>query len=125
MELNSIFYEEDYSKAFDFLNEINRTLAQRFVITEIEPDISGKRRYRFEPAPQLTQKQLAEIEIDSLRNWFNGYYSEHEQKYRRLYTLKLYCDDGTHPYDKLTELYQTAEKNRKRIQELESQYGIE
>lgn len=74
---------------------------------------------------EYTQTQLAEIEIDSLRNWFNGYYAEHEQKYRRLYTMKLYCDDGTHPYDKLIELYQTAEKNRKRIQELESQYGIE
>ena len=125
MELNSIFYEEDYSKAYNFLKEIKGTLSQRFVITEIEPDISGKRRYRFEPAPQLTQKQLAEIEIDSLRNWFNGYYTEHEQKYRRLYTMKLYCDDGSDPYQQLMLLYQTAEKNRKRIQELESQYDIE
>lgn len=125
MELDSIFYEEDYSKAYYFLKEINGTLSQRFVIMEIEPDISGKRRYRFEPAPQPTQKQLAEIEIDSLRNWFNGYYAEHEQKYRRLYSLRTYCDDGSDPYQQLMLLYQTAEKNRKRIQELESQYGIE
>ena len=72
-----------------------------------------------------TQKQLAEIEIDSLKNWFNEYYTQHEQKYRRLYTMRKTCDDGSDPYQQLMLLYQTAESNRKRIQELESQYGIE
>lgn len=124
MEINSIFNEKDYSDACNFLAEYNRKNSEQYIIVEVESDENG-RSFKFEPMPQPTQKQLAEIEIDSLRNWFNGYYTEHEQKYRRLYTMKLYCDDGTHPYDKLTELYQTAEKNRKRIQELESQYGIE
>lgn len=118
MELGTIFYEKDYSNAYNYSTQ------NGYTIKEIEPDSFG-RRFQIVEIPQPTQKELAEIEIDSLRNWFNVYYAEHEQKYRRLYTLKLYCDDGTHPYDKLTELYQTAEKNRKRIQELESQYGIE
>ena len=118
MELGTIFYEKDYNEA------CNYSAVNGYTIKEIEPDEQG-RRFQIVEIPQPTEKQLAEIEINSLRNWFNGYYAEHEQKYRRLYTMKLYCDDGTHPYDKLTELYQTAEKNRKRIQELESQYGIE
>lgn len=112
-------YDNEYSKRAQWCNENGK------MIVEIEKNSNGERQFQIQEPLKPTQKQLAEIEIDSLRNWFNGYYAEHEQKYRRLYTLKLYCDDGTHPYDKLTELYQTAEKNRKRIQELESQYGIE
>ena len=118
MELNKIVYEKDYKNAWKYALEHN------YLVREIEADEQG-RRFQIVEIPQPTQKELAEIEINALKNWFNGYYTEHEQKYRRLYTMKLYCDDGTHPYDKLTELYQTAEKNRKRIQELESQYGIE
>lgn len=118
MELNKIVYEKDYKNAWEYALEHN------YLVREIEADEQG-RRFQIVEIPQPTQKELAEIEINALKNWFNGYYTEHEQKYRRLYTMKLYCDDGTHPYDKLTELYQTAEKNRKRIQELESQYGIE
>lgn len=118
MELNKIVYEKDYKNAWKYALEHN------YLVREIEADTFG-RRFQIVEIPQPTQKELAEIEINALKNWFNGYYTEHEQKYRRLYTMKLYCDDGTHPYDKLTELYQTAEKNRKRIQELESQYGIE
>lgn len=95
------------------------------MIIEIEKNEKGKRQFQIIDIPQPTAKQLAEIEIDSLKNWFNGYYSEHEQKYRRLYSMRIYCDDGSDPYQQLMLLYQTAEKNRKRIQELESQYGIE
>lgn len=117
--LGEIFYlDKEYSARAKFCNE------NGYVIQEIEPDEKG-RRFQIQEIPKPTAKDLAMIEINSIKNWFNGYYTEHEQKYRRLYTMKLYCDDGTHPYDKLTELYQTAEKNRKRIQELESQYGIE
>lgn len=119
MELGTIFRENEYNKAIEYISQYSN-----LTIQEIEADTFG-RRFQIVEIPQPTQKELAEIEINALKNWFNRYYSEHEQKYRRLYTMKLYCDDGTHPYDKLTELYQTAEKNRKRIQELESQYGIE
>ncbi len=54
-----------------------------------------------------------------LNLWFNNYYTIHEQKYRRLYTLNKLDDDGVPAYDKLIALYNEAENNRKRIQELE------
>lgn len=119
MQLNDIFNIDKYAQAYEYV------IQNGYTIKEIEKNLNGERQFQIQEIPKPTQKQLAEIEIDSLKNWFNGYYTEHEQKYRRLYTMKLYCDDGTHPYDKLIELYQTAENNRKRIQELESQYGIE
>lgn len=58
-------------------------------------------------------------EYEELKNWFDIDYARLEQKYRRLYTLKLYCDDGSYPYDKLIDLYNEAEYKRARIQELE------
>lgn len=66
-----------------------------------------------------TQKELYQQELNKLKVWYSTYYTQHEQKYRRLYALKLYCDDGSHPYDKLLELYKEAEIKRARIQELE------
>ena len=63
-------------------------------------------------------------EYGYLLTWFKEYYTIHEQKYRRLYSLKINCDDGTDPYLQLMALYQTAEQNRKRIQELEGHLGI-
>lgn len=118
MQLNDIFNIDKYNEAYDFVIKNNYT------IIEIEKDDKG-RRFQIIEIPKPTEKQLAKIEIDSLKNWFNGYYTEHEQKYRRLYSMRTYCDDGSDPYQQLMLLYQTAEKNRKRIQELESQYDIE
>lgn len=66
-----------------------------------------------------TDKDYYKQEYNALINWYYIDYTKFEQKYRRLYTLKLYCDDGSHPYDKLIELYKEAELKRKRIQELE------
>ena len=63
-------------------------------------------------------KNLIE-EISSLRKWFDTYYTTHEQKYRRLYTLNKNDDDGVSGYDKLIALYNEAETKRKRLQELE------
>ena len=111
--------DAEYSARAKWCNENGK------IIKEIGSSENGERLFQIQEIPQPTQKELAEIEIDSLRNWFNGYYTEHEQKYRRLYSIRTYCDDGTDPYQQLMLLYQTAEKNRKRIQELESQYGIE
>ena len=118
MNLGSIFYENEYNEACDFC------FAHNYTIQEIEADEKG-RRFQIVKIPQPTEKQLAEIEIESLKNWFNVYYAEHEQKYRRLYTLNLMCDDGSSPYQALIQLYNTAEINRKRIQELESKYAIQ
>lgn len=58
-------------------------------------------------------------EIESLTFWFNYYYSQHEQKYRRLIALGKMCDDGTDLQEKLLTLYNEAEIKRARIQELE------
>lgn len=119
-QVGDIFTDDaEYSARAKWCNENGK------IIMEIESSENGERLFQIQEIPQPTQKQLAEIEIDSLRNWFNGYYAEHEQKYRRLYSMRIYCDDGSDPYQQLMLLYQTAEKNRKRIQELESQYGIE
>lgn len=59
------------------------------------------------------------IEYQNLIGWFNGYYAEHEQKYRRLHTLGKTTDSGKNAYDALIELYKLAEQKRQRLQELE------
>lgn len=119
MELGAIFKENEYNNAIEYISQFNN-----LTIQEIEPDTFG-RRFQIVEIPQPTEKQLAEIEIESLKNWFKTYYAEHEQKYRRLYTLNVMCDDGSSPYQALIQLYNTAEINRKRIQELESKYDIQ
>ena len=58
-------------------------------------------------------------ELSNLIEWFDGYYSQHEQKYRRLHEINKLTDDGKDPYVELIELYNEAEVKRKRIQELE------
>lgn len=99
MELDSIFYEEDYSKAFDFLNEINRTLSQRFVITEIEPDTFG-RRFQIVEIPKPTQDQILdnlrtrrEEECFSIINrgvlWYNLLTTEQQQELNTWYQAWL------------------------------------
>lgn len=64
-------------------------------------------------------------EYNNLLYWFNNNYTYKEQKYRRLITLNLVCDDGSNPNDKLLQLYEEAERNRRRIQELELELNIE
>lgn len=119
MQLNDIFNIDKYNEAYEYV------IQNGYTIKEIEKNLNGERQFKIVEIPAPSETEKLQIEMNELKIWFNTYYTEHEQKYRRLYTMKLYCDDGTHPYDKLIELYQTAENNRKRIQELESQYGIE
>lgn len=57
-------------------------------------------------------------EIETLTFWFNYYYTQHEQKYRRLIALEKLCDDNSSPNERLRELYLDAEVKRKRLQEL-------
>lgn len=66
-----------------------------------------------------SQKEVCEQEYFSLKEWFDNVYSYKEQKYRRLYTLQMTCEDGTDPYAQLVLLYKEAEEKRQRIQELE------
>lgn len=66
-----------------------------------------------------TNNELNLIEINNLKGWFENYYSQHEQKYRRLRTLGKTTDEGADPYNELINLYNEAEIKRARIQELE------
>lgn len=58
-------------------------------------------------------------EKSSIEYWFDKYYTIHEQKYRRLIALGIEEDEGINVKSALFELYQNAEKARKKIQELE------
>ena len=66
-----------------------------------------------------TNNELNLIEINNLKYWYDNYYSQHEQKYRRLHTLGKLTDEGADPYNELINLYNEAEIKRARIQELE------
>ena len=56
-----------------------------------------------------------------LKDWFNTYYTEHEQKYRRLIAMGKATDEGEDASEKLQELYELAEIKRARIQEIEGE----
>ena len=115
MELGKIFFVEEYNNVVNYLmnNITNMT------IEEIEPNSEGKRQFKLVEIPPLSVVAQAKQELDTLTNWFNTEYTKLEQKYRRLYALKLYTDNGYNPYDELLALYETAERKRRRIQELE------
>lgn len=103
MQLNDIFeFDENYDKYVKFCNDNN------YIIKEINVD--NKIKYQIcEYKPNLINDEYIE-----LINWFNDYYSIHEQKYRRLNTL-----GNKEAYDELIKLYNEAEIKRARIQELE------
>lgn len=60
-------------------------------------------------------------EYNELKQWFDIYYAQHEQKYRRLIELEKLTDEGDNPKDELIKLYNEAEIKRKRIQDLEKE----
>ena len=66
-----------------------------------------------------TEQELKQSKIQELKNWYDIYYAQHEQKYRRLHSLGKLTDEGKDPYNELINLYNEAEIKRTRIQELE------
>lgn len=70
---------------------------------------------------EIPKEILIKNEMSNISNWFNADYTKNEQKFRRLYTLKLKCDDGADPLEKLTELYKEAEEKRKLYQQYEKE----
>lgn len=116
MELTDTFKLEDYSTAYEFLKN-----NPNYTITEIEKDNLGNRQFKFALKYEVVNASKIKLitEYESLISWYDNYYTIHEQKYRRLYTLNLNDDDGISGYDKLIQLYNEAEIKRKRIQELE------
>ena len=61
-----------------------------------------------------------EKEIEDLKLWFDIFYTEHEQKYRRLIALNKLTDDNKSPNQELMYLYNVAEEKRLRLQQLEN-----
>ena len=112
MELGTIFYEKDYSNACDY------SAQNGYTIKEIEPDEQG-RRFQIVEIPQPTESELAQQEIQELKEWYDIEYSRKEQKYRRLHTLGKLTDEDKDPYNELINLYNVGEIKRARIQELE------
>lgn len=113
MQLNEIFKIDKYSDAYEYATK------NGYIIKEIEKDSNGERQFKIVEIPAPSETEKLQNEINELKIWFNTYYSEHEQKYRRLNTLKQLTDELEDPYNKLVELYQEAEIKRKRIQEIE------
>lgn len=112
-KIGDIFRNDaDYSKRADFCNQ------NRLMIVEIEADENG-RRFQIVEIPQPTERELAEQEIQELKQWFDTDYTRKEQKYRRLIALDKLDDDGVDGQTKLIALYEEAEEKRARIQELE------
>lgn len=112
MKLNDIFNIDKYAQAYEYV------IQNGYTIKEIEKDDKG-RRFQIIEIPTPSENERLKSEMYELKNWFNTYYTEHEQKYRRLNTLKQLTDELEDPYNKLVELYQEAERKRKRIQEIE------
>ena len=119
MKINDIFYDNQYDEAYKFVcnNQPHMT------IIEIEADEKG-RRYKIVEKIKSTANDLAEQEMRELKVWFNGYYTQHEQKYRRLHLLNKLTDEGSDALSALTALYTEAEEKRSRIQALEAQIGL-
>lgn len=78
-------------------------------------EITEEEYHRLEQINENRWKEMAE-----LRDWFEGYYAQHEQKYNRLIALGKLTDDGQNPEDVRRQLYLDAEVKRKRIQALEN-----
>lgn len=116
--LYDIFYEDnEYPARAEWCNE------NKYVIVEIEPDING-RRFQIQELQKPTQNQLYAEEMYNLKKWFNDTYTYQEQKFRRLIALNKTDDDGISAETKLNTLYEQAEINRVRIQELEQLLNI-
>lgn len=112
--IGEIFYlDSDYQNKVKFCND------NKLVIEEIEKDIKGNRQFKI-CEYQIDELDEAKVELENLKIWFNEYYTQHEQKYRRLITLNKVDDDEVDGQTKLITLYEEAEQKRARIQELES-----
>lgn len=114
MILNEIFKEDKYREAFKYVIE------NGYTIKEIKRNENGERQFKIVDIPAPSETEKLQIEMNELKIWFNEYYTQHEQKYRRLITLNKADDDEVDGQTKLITLYEEAEQKRARIQELES-----
>lgn len=112
--VNELFYDDnDYINKAEWCNK-----NQEYTIAEVTPDENGRRRFKFVKRIS-SEKELINIELATLNKWYDNYYLQHEQKYRRLHSLGKLTDEGKDAYQELINLYNEAEIKRARIQELE------
>ena len=114
MQLNDIFNIDKYAQAYEFV------IQNGYTIKEIKKDLNGERQFKIVEIPTPSETEKLQNEINELKIWFNTYYTQHEQKYRRLITLNKADDDEVDGQTKLITLYEEAEQKRARIQELEA-----
>ena len=114
MQLNDIFNIDKYAQAYEYV------IQNGYTIKEIEKNLNGERQFKIVDIPAPSETEKLQIEMNELKIWFNEYYTQHEQKYRRLITLNKADDDEVDGQTKLITLYEEAEQKRARIQELES-----
>ena len=107
IELNNIDETKGYLKADKILLKHIDKVEEQDIYEDIKVFIP------------YTNNELNLIEINNLKSWYETYYTQHEQKYRRLHTLGKTTDEGKDPYNELINLYNEAEIKRARIQELE------
>lgn len=101
----------NFKEICDYCNLNNLSLR------DISEEKNGQ-KFIIEEMPKSTLNDLTN-EMGFLKIWLDTYYMQHEQKYRRLHTLGLKCDNGADPYNELVKLYNEAETKRKRIQKIE------
>lgn len=111
MEINETFYIDKYNDAYNFANKNDLSIA------EINADEKGRKFKLVKILPN--DIDIKTDELRQLKDWYNNYYTQHEQKYRRLHSLGKLTDNGKDPYNELINLYNEAEIKRARIQELE------
>ena len=113
MQLNEIFNIDKYNEAYEYV------IQNGYTIKEIEKNLNGERQFKIVEIPVPSETDNLQNEINELKIWFNEYYTQHEQKYRRLIALNKVDDDELDGQTKLITLYEEAEQKRVRIQELE------
>ena len=107
---------------------INNTSYQTFPITDDMIEVDELTLSQIGKTKQFFNNEIVdykstleyEQEIDDLKLWFDTFYTEHEQKYRRLIALNKLTDDNKSPNQELMYLYNVAEEKRLRLQQLEN-----
>ncbi len=100
--------------SFDNFVELNEPLA------EIDKNLKWNGNEFVKDVNPEIVKQNNKKELNDLKQWFDCFYTQHEQKFRRLSALDKNDDDGVNANIKLGSLYSEAEVKRMRIQELEN-----
>lgn len=106
---------------------LNNTSYQTFPITDDMIEVDEITLSQIGKTKQFLNNEIVdykstleyEQEIEDLKLWFDTFYTEHEQKYRRLIALNKLTDNNKNPNQELMSLYNVAEENRLRLQQLE------